>query len=79
MGGGLVVRDWPVGVDPETNPNWPGYPVTVEPRPDTTGMKRGAARQLVASWKRRARVERQQAAVINALMPGPCGWQGSGG
>ena len=38
MGGELVVRDYPDDVDPTHQPDWPGYPVFVEERPDTTGL-----------------------------------------
>jgi hypothetical protein len=79
MGGGLVVRDWPDAVNPETQPYWPGFPVQVEPRPDTTGMTPSAARQLLAGWRRRAAAQRQEAAALNSIMPGLCGWNGSGG
>ncbi len=26
LGGGLYIRDYPDGLDPNTNPDWPGYP-----------------------------------------------------
>ncbi len=38
LGGGLYIRDYPEGLDPDTNPDWPGYPVFPEQRPDTTGL-----------------------------------------
>jgi hypothetical protein len=79
MGGGLVVRDWPDAVNPQTHPNWPGFPVNVELRPDTRGMTRAGARQLLAGWRLRSEAELQEGAVINSQMAGPCGWGGMPG
>ena len=73
-GGSLFVRDYPDGVDPRTQPNWPGFASGVEPRPDTRGMPRGAARRLIAAWRLRSRTQARIARRTDALMPGPC-WQ----
>jgi phage shock protein PspC (stress-responsive transcriptional regulator) len=76
-GGSLYVRDYPDDVNPPTEPDWPGYPVTLEPRPDTTGTPRVAARRLIDSWLLRRRVQSASAAAINRVMPGPCGASGA--
>ena len=44
-GGSLVVRDYPDAVNPDVQPDWPGYPVYLEARPATTGVARGPAAQ----------------------------------
>jgi phage shock protein PspC (stress-responsive transcriptional regulator) len=76
-GGSLYVRDYPDDVNPPTEPDWPGYPVTLEPRPDTAGTPRVAARRLIDSWLLRRRVQSASAAAINRVMPGPCGASGA--
>jgi hypothetical protein len=71
-GGGLVVRDYPDGVEPSVQPDWPGYPVEVEERPETAGLSRAAARRLLRSWRtRRAEQLRSERAIARDL-PGPC-------
>lgn len=72
QGGSLYVRDYPAGVDPDVEPDWPGYPVHPEPRPDTRGVPRRAAQALLRNWRARLAVEEQSARRIDALMPGPC-------
>lgn len=71
-GGSLYVRDYPDDVDPESKPDWPGYPVHLERRPDTTGTPRRAARRLVRNWRARHRVQLRSKRRIDALRPGPC-------
>jgi hypothetical protein len=71
-GGELVVRDYPDDVNPRVTPDWPGYPVYVEERPDTTGLDRVEARRIVREW----RVRREEQVVdkerVDRLMNGPC-------
>lgn len=73
QGGSLYVRDYPATVDPDARPDWPGYMVDVEPRPDTHGVTRAEAKALVASWRVRRAAEIANARTMDALMPGPCG------
>jgi phage shock protein PspC (stress-responsive transcriptional regulator) len=77
QGGSLYVRDYPDAVNPDVQPDWPGYEVHVEPRPDVRGTPRKAAKQLIAHWRVRRAAELANARMINALMPGPCA--GTGG
>jgi len=71
-GGGLVVRDYPDGVEPTTNPEWPGYPVYVEERPDTTGLPKAEAKQMVRDWRTRREEQIRSKEDIDRLMNGPC-------
>jgi phage shock protein PspC (stress-responsive transcriptional regulator) len=71
-GGQLVVRDYPDDVDPNANPDWPGYPVSVEPRPDTTGTPKKAAAYLVREWRARRKLQLRSKQRLKRLMPGPC-------
>jgi len=73
QGGSLYVRDYPTWIDPDANPDWPGYMVNVEPRPDTRGVPRQAAERLVDNWRVRRANEIANARAIDALLPGPCG------
>jgi phage shock protein PspC (stress-responsive transcriptional regulator) len=72
QGASLYVRDYPDGVDPDLRPDWPGYPVFLEPRPDTTGTPRRAARRLVRNWHARRRAQLRSKRRMHALLPGPC-------
>ncbi|HEY5198105.1 MAG TPA: PspC domain-containing protein [Solirubrobacteraceae bacterium] len=72
-GGSLYVRDYPDDVDPQVEPDWPGYPVTLEPRPDVRGTPPAAARRLIDGWLLRRRVQSASAAALDRLIPGPCG------
>ena len=71
-GGELVIRDYPDDVDPASRPDWPGYPVTLEERPDTTGVPRVAARRLVRAWRARLAVQRRSQRRIERDLAGPC-------
>jgi phage shock protein PspC (stress-responsive transcriptional regulator) len=71
-GGSLYVRDYPDSIDPEVEPDWPGYPVAVERRPRTAGEPKREARFEIRSWKVRAARDRAEAAGYNRLQPGPC-------
>ena len=71
-GGSLYVRDYPDNVDPASMPDWPGYPVYPEPRPDVTGTPKAAARRLISNWRARHREQLRSKRRIEALRPGPC-------
>jgi phage shock protein PspC (stress-responsive transcriptional regulator) len=71
-GGGLVVRDFPDDVDPGAQPNWPGYYVYPEQEPDTTGMTRAVARQVLRDWRARHAGQLRSARAIEDAMGGPC-------
>lgn len=77
VGGSLYLRDYPDRIDPELDPYWPGYPVTPEPRPDTKGVPRRAARALIVHWQARYREEARDASRVGARMPGPCSVNGA--
>jgi phage shock protein PspC (stress-responsive transcriptional regulator) len=76
-GGSLYVRDYPDYLDPQSTPDWPGYAVTLEPRPDTAGETPAAARQMIDAWLLRRRVQSASAAALARLLPGPCGASGA--
>jgi phage shock protein PspC (stress-responsive transcriptional regulator) len=73
LGGSLYVRDYPAGVDPDTQPDWPGYRVFVEPRPNTQGLPRRLANMEIAAWRARRSVELRSRRAVRSLLPGPCG------
>lgn len=72
QGGSLFVRDYPDAVNPDDEPNWPGFEVFPEPRPDVNGEPRRAARAMIRNWRLRLALERADESRIDALMPGPC-------
>jgi phage shock protein PspC (stress-responsive transcriptional regulator) len=71
-GGELIVRDYPDDVDPNSTPDWPGYPVYLEDRPDTTGTPKKAAAYLVREWRARRKQQLRSKQRIDRLLPGPC-------
>jgi hypothetical protein len=71
-GGELVVRDYPDNVEPTSQPDWPGYPVYVEARPDTTGLPKSEAKRTLREWRERRDEQEQSKAQIDRLMDGPC-------
>jgi phage shock protein PspC (stress-responsive transcriptional regulator) len=71
-GGGLVVRDYPDAVDPRWTPDWPGYEVFPEPKPDTQGLREKKARRLLRAWQARHRRQVRSQATMQRLLPGPC-------
>jgi phage shock protein PspC (stress-responsive transcriptional regulator) len=73
LGGSLYVRDYPAGIDPDTQPDWPGYRVFVEPRPNTHGLQRRLAKTEIAAWQGRRSVELRSRRAVQSLLPGPCG------
>ncbi len=72
MGGQLVVRDYPDDIDPTRQPDWPGYPVYLEERPDTTGLPRKEAARMVRDWRERVKIQQRDKRRIDKLMGGPC-------
>jgi phage shock protein PspC (stress-responsive transcriptional regulator) len=72
QGGSLYVRDYPTTVDPDAQPDWPGFQVHPEQRPDTRGVPRRAAQALVRHWRSRRAAQLENARMIDSLMPGPC-------
>jgi phage shock protein PspC (stress-responsive transcriptional regulator) len=73
QGGGLYVRNYPDSVDPEFAPQWPGYPVTVEPRPILRGEPKKVQTQMLADWHVRLQREAASKVFVDSQMAGPCG------
>ncbi len=73
QGGGLFVRNYPERIDPNVVPQWPGYPVTLEPRPSLSGEPPKVRPHMLSAWRRRLTVERINQRLVNTEMPGPCG------
>jgi phage shock protein PspC (stress-responsive transcriptional regulator) len=71
-GGGLYVRDYPNVIDADVEPDWPGYRVWPELRPDTTGTPKRAARALIHNWRIRHRNQVRSGKRVAAQLPGPC-------
>ena len=59
-------------IDPRIRPDWPGYPVYVEDRPDTTGVSKKEAKRLISAWRKRRTDQERSKARIDRLMGGPC-------
>jgi phage shock protein PspC (stress-responsive transcriptional regulator) len=76
-GGSLYVRNYPNSIDPDMQPDWPGYPVYPEQRPDVTGTPKRAARRLTSAWRARRRAEIRSQHLVASLMPGPCAATGA--
>jgi phage shock protein PspC (stress-responsive transcriptional regulator) len=72
QGGSLYVRNYPDRVDPEVRPDWPGFHVSAERRPDTRGVPPKAARRLIRNWRARRAAELANARLVSSLLPGPC-------
>lgn len=72
QGGSLYVRDYPAWVDPTVQPDWPGFQVHLEPRPDVRGTPKKAAEGLLRHWRTRLAAQEANARVVNTLLPGPC-------
>lgn len=71
-GGSLYVRDYPDAVDPDSVPDWPGYPVFVEPRPKLHGVSKRLARDEMRSWRARHTNEVRSQHFVAQNLPGPC-------
>jgi phage shock protein PspC (stress-responsive transcriptional regulator) len=72
QGGGLYVRDYPDRVAPNEKPNWPGFVVTPEPRPNLRGEPKKVAKMMVRWWKNRRQRELASQRYVNSRMQGPC-------
>jgi hypothetical protein len=72
QGGSLYVRNYPGPLDPVVRPNWPGFEVHPEPRPDITGTPKKAAQRLLRHWRARLAAQEANARAVNTLIPGPC-------
>jgi len=72
MGGELIVRDYPDDIDPAVQPDWPGYPVYLEARPDTSGLPRAEAKRMLREWRDRRDDQQASKERIDRLMDGPC-------
>ena len=62
----------PTTSTPAYQPDWPGYPVYLEERPDTTGLPRAEAKTMVREWRARRKVQERDKQRIDRLMGGPC-------
>jgi hypothetical protein len=71
-GGGLYVRDYPVSVDPETEPNWPGFLGAPELRPNVRGLPRRLANYELSAWRVRHAAEVRSDRLVRSLIGGPC-------
>ena len=72
MGGELIVRDYPDTIDPRRQPDWPGYMVYPEERPDTTGLSDDEAQRIIDEWVPRRAEQVADQARIERDMAGPC-------
>ncbi len=74
LGGGLYVRNYPDSWT-ESNPSWPGFPVTLEPPPSRIYLHSLSAKrraQTLSAWHTRRRADLASQRKIDQLMPGPC-------
>jgi hypothetical protein len=72
QGGGLYVRDYPNRVSPNVEPNWPGFIVRPERRPNVHGIRPKLAKMMVRDWKIRHKREVANQRYINSRIYGPC-------
>ena len=72
QGGGLYVRDYPNDVDPDAVPQWPGYPVTLEPRPYLRDEPKKLHKEILRDWRARLQRERTSQEQVDLNMSGPC-------
>lgn len=78
-GGSLFVRDYPDTVDPNVMPDWPGYPVHPEPRPNVRGISKHLARYEIDAWRARHAKQVSSQRFVSSSMPGPCVASGAHG
>jgi hypothetical protein len=71
-GGDLYVRDYPDDVEPWMQPDWPGYPVFPEERPDTTGLSRSERKRTLREWSKRHAEQQRSLERMAKLQDGPC-------
>ena len=72
QGGGLYVRDYPDSVNPSVTPQWPGYPVTLEPRPNLNNEPHRLWKSIVRAWRLRLAAQRGSQAYVDQRIDGPC-------
>jgi phage shock protein PspC (stress-responsive transcriptional regulator) len=72
LGGDIVVRDFPNDLNPATNPNWPGFDVFLEGRPDLTGLSGAESRRELRAYRERRAAQRRDRDRVAALKHGPC-------
>lgn len=72
QGGGLYVRDYPDGTMPDLEPDWPGFPVSPEPKPYLGNIPQRDRSRILLAWRRRRAHELLNQKQVNRLMPGPC-------
>lgn len=77
QGGGLYVRDYPNRISPDLEPDWPGFTVTPEPRPNLQGpFLKGESKKvdaiILSGWRHRHTQELASQAYVNSRMEGPC-------
>jgi phage shock protein PspC (stress-responsive transcriptional regulator) len=73
QGGSLYVRDYPDSVDPDVNPDWPGYVSPPEPRPDLRVEPRRLRKTIMRAYRHRLRLANASRKLVERLLPGPCG------
>jgi phage shock protein PspC (stress-responsive transcriptional regulator) len=73
QGGSLYVRDYPNTVNPNIEPDWPGYIGEPEARPNLHGEPRKIWPIMLRAWRGRLRTEIASDRTVDELMPGPCG------
>jgi phage shock protein PspC (stress-responsive transcriptional regulator) len=71
-GGSLYLRDYPDDVYPDDVPDWPGYPVTPEPRPNLRGLSKRLARYELHAWRIRHAAQVREQRFVAQNMWGPC-------
>jgi hypothetical protein len=72
QGGGLYVRDYPDSVDPDLDPDWPGYQVFPEPYPALAGEPPKVKTQMIRAWRERRAAQIRSQRLVDSLLPGPC-------
>lgn len=72
QGGGLYVRNYPDSVDPSVTPQWPGYPVTLEPRPNLKLEPHKLWKPILRAWRQRLDGQRASRSYVDERIAGPC-------
>jgi hypothetical protein len=71
-GGSLYVRDYPDDLYPDDVPNWPGYPVVPEARPNLRHLSKRLARYELHAWRVRHAAEVRSQHFVAQNIAGPC-------
>ncbi len=75
LGGSLYVRDYPDDVDPNSQPDWPGFEVHPEVRPAESYLRtlsKKNATETLRAWRRRHAADVASEEQVAQLMPSPC-------